>query len=139
MFSRTIFHPHNKSKGFRRKWRNPLIFLNIWRRVWDLNPRGAFTPTRFPVVLLRPLGQLSVLKPTKIFMKLFKWRRGWDSNPRYLAAHLISSQAPSTSRTPLHKYAYGFPVTAERRLLRKKACIAAAHSSCLTPAVTASR
>ena len=31
------------------------------------------------------------------------WRRGWDSNPRYIAAHLISSQAPSTTRTPLLK------------------------------------
>ena len=29
------------------------------------------------------------------------WRRGRDSNPRYLAAHLISSQAPSTTQTPL--------------------------------------
>ena len=32
-----------------------------------------------------------------------QWRRGWDSNPRYIAAHLISSQAPSTTRTPLLK------------------------------------
>ena len=29
------------------------------------------------------------------------WRRGRDSNPRYLAAHLISSQAPSTTQTSL--------------------------------------
>ena len=29
------------------------------------------------------------------------WRRGRDSNPRYVAVHLISSQAPSTTRTPL--------------------------------------
>ena len=32
------------------------------------------------------------------------WRRGGDSNPRcLLRAHLISSQAPSTARTPLLK------------------------------------
>ena len=31
----------------------------------------------------------------------FYWRRGRDSNPRYVAVHLISSQAPSTTRTPL--------------------------------------
>ncbi len=32
----------------------------IWRREWDLNPRWSFEPhTRFPVVLLRPLGHLS--------------------------------------------------------------------------------
>ena len=36
------------------------------------------------------------------------WRRGRDSNPRYLAAHLISSQAHSTTLPPLlknHHYA----------------------------------
>ena len=32
----------------------------------------------------------------------FLWQRGWDSNPRYLAVQLISSQSPSTTRTPLH-------------------------------------
>ena len=30
------------------------------------------------------------------------WRRDRDSNPRYVAVHLISSQAPSTTRTSLH-------------------------------------
>ncbi|CAN5826951.1 hypothetical protein BH11MYX4_BH11MYX4_22610 [soil metagenome] len=29
------------------------------------------------------------------------WRRGRDSNPRWLAPHLISNQAPSTTRSPL--------------------------------------
>lgn len=33
--------------------------------------------------------------------RIFNWRRGRDSNPRYVAVHLISSQAPSTTRTPL--------------------------------------
>ena len=28
---------------------------------------------------------------------------GWDSNPRYVAVHLISSQAPSTTRTPIQQ------------------------------------
>ena len=32
---------------------------------------------------------------------LLLWRRDRDSNPRYLAVHLISSQAPSTTRTSL--------------------------------------
>lgn len=32
----------------------------------------------------------------------FQWQRGWDSNPRYLSVQLISSQSPSTTRTPLH-------------------------------------
>lgn len=35
--------------------------------------------------------------------RIFYWRRGRDSNPRYVAVHLISSQAPSTTRTPLRK------------------------------------
>ena len=33
---------------------------------------------------------------------LYFWRRGWDSNPRYAkSAHLISSQARSTTPAPL--------------------------------------
>ena len=30
-----------------------------WRRGWDLNPRLSFPNTRFPSVLLKPLGHLS--------------------------------------------------------------------------------
>ncbi len=41
------------------------------------------------------------------------WRRARDSNPRYLAVHLISSQAPSTTRTALLRHR-----RARRRLLR---------------------
>src|ERR1700689_1272779 len=33
-----------------------------WRRGWDLNPRLSFPNTRFPSVLLKPLGHLSVSK-----------------------------------------------------------------------------
>ena len=33
--------------------------------------------------------------------RIIIWRRGWDSNPRDVAVHLISSQTPSTTRTPL--------------------------------------
>ena len=33
----------------------------IWRREGDSNPRGAFTPTRFPGVRLKPLGHPSNL------------------------------------------------------------------------------
>jgi hypothetical protein len=32
-------------------------------------------------------------------------RRGRDSNPRYLAVHMISNQAPSTTRPPLQHLA----------------------------------
>ena len=32
---------------------------NQWRREGDSNPRGAFTPTRFPGVRLKPLGHPS--------------------------------------------------------------------------------
>ena len=34
-----------------------------WRRGWDSNPRCSFPHTRFPSVLLRPLGHLSVKAP----------------------------------------------------------------------------
>ena len=34
---------------------------NLWRRGWDSNPRLSFPNTRFPSVLLKPLGHLSGL------------------------------------------------------------------------------
>src|SRR5271154_2004174 len=41
-----------------------------WRRGWDLNPRLSFPNTRFPSVLLKPLGHLSartaLQKPNKL-------------------------------------------------------------------------
>ena len=33
---------------------------------------------------------------------IFRWRSGWDSNPRAREDYLISSAAPSTTRTTLH-------------------------------------
>src|SRR5665213_4603429 len=41
--------------------------FKIWRRGWDLNPRLSFPNTRFPSVLLKPLGHLSVMgtQPTR--------------------------------------------------------------------------
>src|ERR1700733_4717633 len=34
--------------------------MRRWRRGWDSNPRLSFPNTRFPSVLLKPLGHLSV-------------------------------------------------------------------------------
>ena len=45
--------------------------LLLERTGWDSNPRELLDPTRFPIVLLKPLGHRSPLE-----------RRGWDSNPR---------------------------------------------------------
>src|ERR1700735_3870165 len=39
----------------------PTGVIQIWRRGWDSNPRLSFPNTRFPSVLLKPLGHLSVL------------------------------------------------------------------------------
>ncbi len=36
-----------------------MIYFYLWRRGRDSNPRGSYPPTRFPSVLLRPLGHLS--------------------------------------------------------------------------------
>src|ERR1019366_2907994 len=42
----------------------------VWRRGWDSNPRLSFPNTRFPSVLLKPLGHLSAFlgrqKPNKL-------------------------------------------------------------------------
>ena len=36
-------------------------FEGVWRRDGDSNPGGAFTPTRFPGVRLKPLGHPSFM------------------------------------------------------------------------------
>src|ERR1019366_2527596 len=45
-------------------------FRKLWRRGWDSNPRLSFPNTRFPSVLLKPLGHLSAFlgrqKPNKL-------------------------------------------------------------------------
>ncbi len=38
--------------------------LQKWRRGWDSNPRLSFPNTRFPSVLLKPLGHLSAPRAT---------------------------------------------------------------------------
>jgi hypothetical protein len=37
----------------------------LWRRGWDSNPRLSFPNTRFPSVLLKPLGHLSAARGFK--------------------------------------------------------------------------
>src|SRR5690242_1477413 len=39
-------------------------FSEGWRREWDSNPRWSFPHTRFPSVLLQPLGHLSASEST---------------------------------------------------------------------------
>lgn len=52
-----------KGTDARAKRREKSSLQKIWRRERDSNPRYGFRPyTRFPVVLLQPLGHLSILK-----------------------------------------------------------------------------
>src|SRR6185295_17594335 len=59
----------------------------LWRRERDSNPRTTCMVTRFPTVLLQPLGHLSgeligrTRAPSRDGRQ--KWRRERDSNPRY--------------------------------------------------------
>ncbi len=45
-------------------------YSEVWRRGWDSNPRLSFPNTRFPSVLLKPLGHLSVEGAVKSLAKL---------------------------------------------------------------------
>ena len=56
------------------RWGVTLVWAGSveWRRGWDSNPRLSFPNTRFPSVLLKPLGHLSVVKA---FRSLTNWRR----------------------------------------------------------------
>ena len=67
-------------------------------------PKPAALPISQPCTRFAPAGRFAATPLT-----CGKWRRGWDSNPRDLAAHLISSQARSTTLPPLRMRA------AERR------------------------
>ena len=51
----------NQRFSSKQKGRQPRIEIDVllWRRVRDLNPRKVSAFTRFPVVRLRPLSQLS--------------------------------------------------------------------------------
>ena len=62
-----------------------IMTLHNWRREWDSNPRSTFMLTRFPTVLLQPLGHLSgKLRSCALPTRLHSgWRRERDSNPRY--------------------------------------------------------
>ncbi len=64
--------------------------LHNWRREWDSNPRSTFMLTRFPSVLLQPLGHLSgeaSMFARSLTRRCLGWRRERDSNPRYAYAY----------------------------------------------------
>ncbi len=56
--NRLRFEPHPRAA------QAALFSLRYARREWDSNPRYAFTYTRFPSVLLKPLGHLSKKGPS---------------------------------------------------------------------------
>ena len=60
-----------------------------WRREWDSNPRNAFTFTRFPSELLKPLGHLSAKKPLKTIRSLLLKTSFIDSPLLYLPRKAI--------------------------------------------------
>jgi hypothetical protein len=97
--------------------------------------------TAFPVRRLRPLGHLSLVSraPSRQHRDFDSiGRRARDSNPWYLSVHLISSQAPSTTRTALRRETYAKPyppVNAEPfRRARKNARSTSAQASGLDAA-----
>lgn len=89
--------------------------------------------------------------PKKIQGRFKFWRMERDSNPRYLAVYLISSQAPSTTRTSIHetfiiahsavfvrfslRHPQYFYRSASRRFC-KKSCKIFRQAASFTPAVT---
>ena len=63
---------------------------------------------------------------------IFRWRSGWDSNPRAREDYLISSAAPSTTRTTLHmSIRKSFPKLLERT--DGKNCEIFGFSNCGSP------
>ena len=57
--SKTPSRPEAIRESTIEQQRFTLYFNRIWRREWDSNPRLSFPNTRFPSVLLKPLGHLS--------------------------------------------------------------------------------
>ena len=125
LLSRPFFRPDNTNKGLRRKWRSPLLLLNKWRRVWDLNPRGAYhaytISSRAPSAArttLRVETKHSSLYQIIVKMQMAE-RVGFEPTVP-VKAHLISSQAPSTSRTPLRETGSNFILRRRTASIAKK-------------------
>ena len=85
-------HRHQDDGTYTSYW---YISASPWRRGRDSNPRYSYPYTRFPSVLLKPLGHLS---GTPDYIN----RRRWDSNPR---AQLITRQ-PDFESGPLRPLRY---------------------------------
>lgn len=58
------------------------------RTGWDSNPRGL-SPTRFPIVRLKPLGHPSLICRSRSGAEK---RREWDSNPRGLSPNALAGR-----------------------------------------------
>ena len=103
MLSRPIYSPDNTTKGLRRKWRNPLFFLNKWRRVWDLNPRGAqhaYTiSSRAPsaartTLRVEPDKQYNIKYPVHIRSQFYQLCPITSSYVQHIASHYQKSYTP---------------------------------------------
>jgi hypothetical protein len=60
--------PWAGSRSHLSELQRPRLCILIWRRERDSNPRYSFPYTRFPGVLLQPLGHLSGMKMIQLFI-----------------------------------------------------------------------
>ena len=91
--------------------------------------------TRFPSVRLQPLGHLST-KRIQTDTAVYSGEGGIRTHGRG-CLHLISSQAPSSTRPPLRIFAFSVSFSIRRR--RKNSLSNRLQSSARTPEVTVSR
>jgi hypothetical protein len=72
-----------------------------WRREWDSNPRYGFPYTRFPSVLLQPLGHLSALDPRGFALGLSTRLLEWLVSPEKPARQATFRSRDSQADRPL--------------------------------------
>ncbi len=101
------------------------MFVN-WRRGQDSPLASELTPKRTILKsiakLLRKIGAYGS-NPVLLLIHFVRLRRGQDSNLRYLAVHIVSNDAHSTTLPPLHVIFYlnnSFVFSQEKQLFNSR-------------------
>ncbi len=82
-----------------------------WRRGWDSNPRYGYPYTRFPSVLLKPLGHLSTShscrRSSHFACRTSPFSRFPDASPRLIPAVSCTERGPGNLANPASGYGGG--------------------------------
>ena len=127
------------------------IKIKLWRRGWDSNPRYGSPYTRFPSVLLQPLGHLSAAE--KILIQAVNEHYmaegvgfeptcpGINGTSRFRVGPVTTTSVPLRRQNsfPARALVHVLAGCVSPLFLWKKSCRSWRHSCSITPDVTAKR